>query len=203
MTKLRLLAAVLPAVALFSVFEPPAQAQVPSYNQPVLQRPTFVGSFAAVQIPQTGAGDAACLVGSATKTIYVVRVQFSTLKTTLQPGVVANLVKRTAANSGGSSAAATIAKMDSAVTISATAILNSYTAIPTPGAGANVRSQYVGFPAATGLVASPVVFDFSPQNNLSQPVVLRGVAQSLCLNFPAAFTTDGPLLTSDWTWTEQ
>lgn len=187
--------------AALSLLASAALAQVPSFAQPPLQRQTFTASFSALAVPQTGAGDAVCLVGSATKTIWVQRVQFSGFKTTLQPGVVANLVKRTVANTGGTSSAGTIAKMDSN-NGAATAVLNGYTVVPTPGAGANVRSQYVSFAAATTVVSAPTIWDFSAVN-LSQPVVLRGVAQALCVNFPAAFTTDGPALSADFTWSEQ
>jgi len=37
---------------------------------------------------------------------------------------------------------------------------------------------------------------------LQQDLVLRGTAQSACLNFPAAFATAGPNVNIDVTWTE-
>lgn len=179
-----------------------ALAQVPSFAPVPLQRATFGATFSALALPATGAGDALCLVGSATKTVYVYRVQFSGFKTTLQPGVVANLVKRTVASTGGTSTNATVALNDSN-NAAATAVLKGYTVIPTPGAGVNLRSQYVSFAASTTVVSPATIWDFSSTTSLSQPIVLRGVAQSLCVNFPAAFATDGPALSADFTWTEQ
>lgn len=180
----------------------PAFAQVPSFTPPSLQRPTFAAAFNALALPATGAGDAVCLVGSATKTIFVTRVQVSGIKTTAQSAVI-NLVKRTAANSGGvTTTAPTYAKFDSN-NAAATAVLNGYTTVPTPGAGIILRSQAQGFAAGTAQPGGSVVFDFSSQTNLTQGMVLRGVAQALCVSYPNAFTTDGPAADVDFTWTEQ
>jgi hypothetical protein len=176
-----------------------ANAQVPSFQRPPLQRSTFAAGFAGLAVPATGAGDAVCLTGSATKTIFVTRVAFSGIKATVD-NKVAVLVKRTVADTGGTSTSAAIAAMDS-TNATATSALKGYTAVPTPGAGANLRSIAVTYPVATA--TSQVAWDFSPAINLSQPVILRGVAQSLCINFPAAFATDGPALDADFTWTEQ
>lgn len=189
------------ALALFALAAP-AFAQVPSYSPPVLQRPTFAAVHAALAVPQTGAGDAACLVGSATKIVYVTSVNVSGIKTTAQSAVM-NLVKRTAANTGGTSTAATVGKMDS-TSAAATAVLNGYTVVPTSGAGVTLLSSVIQFSAGTvGAGIAPQTFSFNPQNSLSQPVVLRGVAQSFCVNFPNAFTTDGPALDVGFSWTEQ
>lgn len=189
---------VLAAAAAFLSLSP-ALAQVPSFDRPPFQPPTYSASFSALAVPQTGAGDAVCLVGSATKTITVTRVAFNGIKATVDK-VVANLVKRTIANTGGTSSSATIASMDSN-NAAATAVLKGYTVIPTPGAGINLRAAGVAFPAASASV--PTVWDFNPAMNLAQPITLRGVAQSLCINFPAAFATDGPALDADFSWTEK
>jgi hypothetical protein len=200
MTKLRALAAVLPAVALFYVGAP-ARAQVPSYSQPVLQRPTFIATFSGLAAPQTGAGDVVCLVGSATKTIRISRISVSGIKTTAQSAVV-NLVRRTTASSGGTSTTAVNAKMDT-TNAAPTAVLKGYTVVPTPGTGFFIRSASQGFGPGTGQPAPAMTWTFNPQEDLTQQFTLRGVLEQACVNYPNAFTTDGPALDVDFTWTEQ
>lgn len=196
----RTLKSVLPAI-LALTFVVPALAQVPSFAPPVLQRSTYAATIAALAVPATGAGDAACLVGSATRTIRVTKITFSGSDTTAQSAVT-NIVKRTAASTGGTSTSPTVALYDSS-NAAATAVMNAYTVVPTPGAGLNIYSgQFYFNTAALGGLA-PVTLDYVPQEKLNQQLTLRGVAQQLCVNFPNAFTTAGPALNVQFEWTEQ
>lgn len=191
------------AAAICALLAPPALAQVPSFSQPALQRPTFAAVSSPLAFPQTGAGDAVCLVGSATKTIRVTSVRVSGTNTTAQSSVVA-IVKRTAANTGGTSTQPTIGSYDSNLNNGgATAVVNAYTVIPTAGAGVTLDAQLIPFNVAAGGVGSTLTWEYYSQMKLDQQLVLRGVAQSLCVNFPNAFTTAGPSLTTRFEWTEQ
>lgn len=178
----------------------PALAQVPSYGPFPPQPPTFSASFTGLAVPQTAAMDTLCLVGSATKTIKVQRVSFSGIKTTLQSANV-NLVKRSAASTGGSSTSATVVPLDS-TDAAGTAVLKGYTVASTPGAGAVIRSAAAGFGPGTAGPSAAVTWTFDI-SQIQQAIVLRGVAQQLCVNIPAALTTDGVALDADFTWTEQ
>jgi hypothetical protein len=178
----------------------PALAQVPSYAPPPLQPPTYGATFTGLAVPQTGAGDAVCLVGSATKTIYIQRIAVSGVDSTAQTSNM-NLVKRTTANSGGTSTNAVNAKYDTN-NAAPTAVLTGYTAVPTPGTGFIHLARSIGFAAATGAPSAAIVWEFDP-SQLVQQLVLRGVAQSACVNFPSAFTTAGPSLNVSYTWTER
>lgn len=178
-----------------------ASAQVPSYGTPPFQRPTFSASAVALALPQTAAGDAVCIFGSATKLVRLKRIAITGTDSTAQT-VAATLVLRSAANTGGTSTTPTVAPLD-ALNAAGSAVVRAYTVIPTPGAAiATVRAQSIPLPAATAATQyPPVVWTFG--DNSSQDIVLRGIAQGACLNFPAAFTTAGAVINVDVTWTEQ
>jgi len=198
--KTALIALVTTALVSASVV-PPALAQTPSYGSPVLQRPTFSTS-ATFTFPQTGAGDAACLVGSATKTIRITKIRLSGTDATAQSAVM-NLVKRTTANSGGTSTQPSIGSFDSTLNNGgATAVMNAYTVVPTPGTGVTIGSDVINLLATT---TATTVYEraFNPQNQLNQQLTLRGVAQSACLNFPNALSTAAASLSATFEWTEQ
>lgn len=187
------------AVALALMTAAPALAQVPSYASPVLQRPTYAAG-ASFTFPQTGAGDAACLVGSATKTIRLTKVRVSGTDTTAQSAVM-NLVKRTVASTGGTATQPSIGSYDS-VNGAATAVMNAYTIVNTPGAGVTINSGLVNLLAAT-TATSVLEQTYAPQNFLDQQLTLRGVAQSFCVNFPNALSTAAAALNVTFEWTEQ
>lgn len=180
----------------------PARAQTPSTSAPPFQPSTFVAAanFAA---PQTGAGDLFCITGSASRLIKVKQITISGIKTTAQTALF-NLVKRSAADTGGTSAAATAVPLDTSQAVApATATVLSYTAVPAPGtAVGNVGSRYLGFFAGSVGTVNSASWTWRPADLFSD-VRLRGAAQQLCLNAPAAFTTDGPTLSVEVTWTEQ
>lgn len=191
---------VLAGAAALALLSAPALAQTPSYGSPVLQRPTYAAA-ANFTYPVTGAGDAACLVGSATKTIRVIGVRVSGTDSTAQSAVM-QLIKRTAANTGGTSTQPSIAAYDSNLDGAATAVMNAYTVVPTPGAGIALRSDEVNLLATTS-ATSVVDYKFEPQTLLSQQMTLRGASQQLCVNFPNALSTAAANLNVTFEWTEQ
>lgn len=201
MTRTRsLMSAALLAGLALSLLPLSANALTPSFASPPYQRPTFGVGVAGLVIPQTGAMDAVCISGSATKTIRIKRIQISGTDATAQT-VAVTVVKRSTVNSGGTSTAPTIGALDS-TNAAATAAVKAYTVAPTPGtAVATLRAQSIALPAAATAVSPAVTWAFDP-SDMSQEIVLRGVAESACLNFPAAFTTAGPTVNVDLTWSE-
>jgi hypothetical protein len=199
-TRSLMTAAMLAAVAL-SFLPLSANAQVPSFAPPALQRPTFSAAAVALQLPQTAAGDAVCIFGSPTKTVRVKRIAITGTDTTAQT-VTAALVLRSTTNTGGTSTTPTVGTLD-ASNAAGTAVVRAYTAIPTPGTAiATVRAQAIPLPAAASATQyPPVTWDFGTNN--TQDIVLRGTAQGACVNFPAAFNTAGAIVNVDVTWTEQ
>ena len=179
-----------------------ANALSPSYASPPVQRPTFAASVVGLAVPQTGVMDAVCISGSATRIVRIKRITVSGIDATAQ-AVGVSLVKRTTANTGGTSTSPTPGALDS-TSAAPTASLKAYTVAPTPGTlAATLRSQVIALNTANVAAVSPVSWDYSMSpESLSQEIVLRSASESACINFPAAFTTAGPTLNVDVTWTE-
>jgi len=117
--------------------------------------------------------------GSASKTVYIKRFGVSAVSTAT--GLInASLIKRSAANTGGTSAAATLVPNDSS-DAAATASVLTYTANPTVGATVgNVRSFKLISSIVSGLIDPIQEFKFN--DNGQKGITLRGVAEGLSLN---------------------
>lgn len=177
-----------------------ALAQVPTSAPPPIQLSTFRAAVTALQAPLGGTGDLFCIQGSASRLIKVKQITVSGSDTTAQVYSFA-LVKRSTANSGGTSTVPVAVPLDTTQNVTAaTATLAAYTVVPSsPGTlVGNIGARAVSF--ATGATPS-TTWSWDP-TQLYSDVRLRGVAQSMCLNAPAAFTTAGPLLAIEVTWTE-
>lgn len=137
------------------------------------------GIASAGNTPVATPTDVATLYGSASKTVRVKRVTVSGQATTAGSMNV-SLIKRTAANTGGTSTTPTIGQFDSAdAAATATALLYNTTNPTTLGAGVALSMQTLNFGVAGA--AGTVVFDFSNRND--KPIILNGVAQGLAINF--------------------
>jgi len=197
-----LLTAASAAVMLAAASVAPAKAQVPSFASPPLQRPTFHAAINGLALPQTGVLDALCIQGSATanKIVRVKRIEISGVDTTAQSAGL-SLVLRSVADTGGTSTVLTNVAADQ-TNVAGTAIVRAYTVAPTPGTAiGTIRAAQLTLPLTTSVPNIPLVWTFDPAL-LQQDLVLRGTAQSACLNFPAAFATAGPNVNIDVTWTE-
>ena len=138
------------------------------------------GTYAVAGVAVTPAAtptDVVTVYGSATKTVRVKNVVVSGLATTAGSMDV-SLVKRTAANVAGTSAAVTPAKFDSE-DAAATATVKQYSANPgTLGAGIMLATKNLNMGVAGA--GGTVVFDFATRND--KALILRGVAQGLAIN---------------------
>lgn len=154
---------------------------------------TYSAGFAALA-PAITATDILEIIGSATKTVRILRIQISGVATAAGAYNV-QLIKRSTAATGGTSTSATIVPHDSA-NAAGTAVVKGYTANPTVGIIVGIaRSQRVTVSTGAGAIPIvPVVFDFTTRNG--QGIVLRGIAQTLCLNL-AGVTMTGGLLDID------
>ena len=153
----------------------------------------------------TAASDTWIMNGSATKTIRIKYICISGVVTTTPAVQIVSLLKRSTANAGGTTAAATLVPLDSA-NVAATATVLSYTVVPvTPGTlVGTVGSRYIvlsGTPlTATDFPPSEkLFFDFTTKND--QALVLRGVAQGVSIQFPAALPA-GIALAIEVEWDE-
>jgi adenine deaminase len=146
---------------------------------------------AAVGItPAATPTDIVIISGSATKTVRVKQVIVSGVATTAGSMDV-SLIKRTAANTGGTSTAPSIAKFD-AGDAAASAVVTQYSANASAlGAGVAIATKKLNLGLAGD--AGVVVFDFANRND--KPVILRGVAQGLAINFNGGAVPAGGSIT--------
>lgn len=159
---------------------------------------TYSGSTAAFLPPATPT-DMWVMEGSATKVVRILRIELSGTQTTLGINRF-NLIRHSTANAGGTSAAMTLTKLDT-LSATATATAKSYTANPTPGTSAgNVSSVLVLTPDPAAAFNPVYVWDFTGINH--QPIVLRGVAQGVAINFGGAALPAGLSLSVNVLFTE-
>lgn len=198
-------------IALFILAAVPANAS--AYGRMQLDA-TTKGTYSAASAftaPANNTTDFWQIYGSSTKTIKVLRVEAAYVGDSPTAAVDRFfLIKRSTANSGGTSTTVTNVSLDSSNTAS-TASVKIYTANPS-GLGTAVGQVHSGllaniFSASTGNPVSPcgrssqIIFD---HNLTGQPVVLRGTTEGLCINFnsvkPSATT---PLIAITVFWTEE
>lgn len=142
--------------------------------------------------------DVFTLTGSATKTIRVTRVEVAATAT-LSTGMDFVLVKRTAANTGGTSTTPSITTHDSN-SAAASAVVNLYSANPSLGSGTNVRAVKLPL-VALGTPSPSTVFTFTTLND--QAVVLRGTSQVFSLNLNGGSLSAGANFDISIEWTEE
>jgi len=142
------------------------------------------------------------LIGSTSKTIKLARVQI-TADATAAGILELYLVKRTAANTGGTAAAITGIAHDTQDP-AYTATLQEYSANPSAlGAGQIIRIDGYALPSATttGYPFSPYVFTFGVHNG--KMPTLHGVAESISINLNGQAIPSGLNLWVDIEWTEE
>jgi len=149
----------------------------------------------------TSATDFFTITGSATKTIRIIRIGISgTTNNAITTSI--NLIKRSTANTGGTSTTSTAVPNDS-TNPAATAVVRAYTVNPTAlgtsvGLMAALKSEFSLSTVATG--SSKGVFEFGTRPG--QAIVLRGVNESLVMNLNGA-TVTGPSADMWFEWTEE
>lgn len=150
--------------------------------------------------PAASATDVFTITGSASKTIKITRISV-TGSTTAGSGVLVNLqiIKRSTANSGGTSTTLTNVPHDS-TSAAATATVRSYTANPTLGSTVGtIRAERVAF-ESTSVIASRLNWDFGTRG--AKNIVLRGTSEVIAINLSAKTVTGGSL-SIDIEWVEE
>ena len=145
--------------------------------------------------------DVFTITGSATKTVRVLKVGISGVQTAA--GIISILLlKRSTANTVGTSAASAAVPYDSNAA-AATATVLSYTANPTTGTlvGSAIRSGKVLIPAA-GTASSGDIQEWFFGDTSGQSIVLRGINQVFAVNLNATTVTGGSL-SYYIVWTEE
>ena len=151
--------------------------------------------------PVATATDVVVLSGSASKVIRVTKI--SIVGTATAASIYDHyVIKRTAANTGGTSTSKTAAQSDS-TDAAQTATLLLYTANPSAlGTGISVEANktYLAAGATPGAAALPIVYTFGTRND--KAIVLRGTAESIAINFGGQAVPSGASLYINIEWTE-
>ncbi len=167
-----------------------------SVSQTDLNKPTYSATniFTAANL----ATDIFTLTGSATKTIRVSRITISGTRTTATATALF-LLKRSTANTGGTSTTLTGVPHDSQ-NAAATAVARSYTANPTLGTlVGNIKTLQLYMPTTTGVVGENTI---EWGKRPGQTIVLRGTGQVLSVNLNGV-TVAGNSFSISIEWTEE
>jgi hypothetical protein len=160
--------------------------------QPALRPASYAASKSFAGSSTT---DNAALYGNSSNTVLVTRVLVSCTQTTAG-NITLNMIVRSTADSAGTASAMTAVPDDSTFSAAVSAPL-SYTGTgPTPGtAVGNVDTYQLGCMATS--TAAPN--DIYILDRRLKPIVLRGTAQQLAVNFGNAAITGGTLtVTFEW-----
>jgi hypothetical protein len=204
------------ALAINTFLSGPASAQSPGINSPFniiwsipldsIKR-TYGIAFTGL-VAAAAATDIMQICGSATTTVKVTRMRVSG-RATAAAGMDVQIIKRSAANTGGTinasapwSGSFVTGFAYDASDAAGTALTATWTANPTVGtAVGTIDSAQVALSVAATTVGGAVTnFDFG--NRPAKAVTLRGAAQCLSMNLNAA-TYAGNLLDVSTEWTEE
>lgn len=156
---------------------------------------------ASAFVPAASATDVFTIQGSATKTIKITKITV-TGTTTSGSGIAVNLslIKRSTANTGGTSATVTPVTYDS-TNASSTAVVKSYTANPS-ALGTIVGTVHADRHniVTQGLLQNHITWIFGER--ASQALVLRGSSEYLAVNLGSVSVT-GPVFSICVEYTEE
>ncbi len=169
----------------------PGAIGIPSVNTEGTRNTASVATtgFTPVATPTDFAG----IVGSATKTVRVLRIAIGGIANAAT-AVATRLVVRSTANTGSTPADLTWVPHDSNNTPAISTVFRTYTTTnPTTGTLTGIlRADYLNLGTAAAPPTSILVYDFTTRNG--QGVVLRGVAQGLFFNWNGVALPAGTLL---------
>lgn len=171
------------------------QGTIPTAQVPRGVDGSYIASTNAIT-PAASATDIALINGNATNTVLLYGIRVSCTQTTA--GIVTlHIIKRSTANSGGTSAGMTEIPLDSNYAAASTAAL-TYSANPTPGTSVgNIDTSKIGCMAAA--TATPNDIYISPASWRTNPVVLRGTAQGVAVNLGGVTVSGGNFaVTFEW-----
>lgn len=192
-----------------------SQAQVPGINSTLASvftlaydnstmKPTY--SATSVFVPVANAQDVCSISGSATKTVKVRRVFFGMIATTAVTDPIALLKRSTAYSAGQGGAMAKVAYDSSnsltpaVANVSTVNLAEAWTANPTAGTLVGVLADIfisVGNLTTGGAQAFAQALVWG---DLGSPIVLRGIAQNLAVNFNGgSYPANVASCTFEWT----
>ena len=162
------------------------------------QKSTYSAAIAGV-VASALVTDLLTIIGSASKTVRVVRLSMTATATAATVQSV-QIIKRSAADTGGTPTTATAVSHDTN-SAAAGAVVKTYAGVATVGAAVGPMRSVRYLLGTASVPAVTVVWTFGTEND--QTVVLRGVAQTLAIFLPGAPTIVGNAFDFDITWTEE
>lgn len=138
------------------------------------------------------------ITGNGTTVVYITRITITAVQTT--GGVIETfLIKRSTANTGGTSSSVTALALDSGDAAAAATLLQ-YTVNPAAlgTVVGNIKRIHLPAPAVTGTPA-PTTFEFGDK---SKPIVLTGVTQQLAVNLNSIAAPAGAVYLINIEWFE-
>ena len=167
---------------------------------------TNVYSASGTFTPAATPTDIVIIEGSATKKIQVLSFIIATTNTAAGSQQF-NLIKRSSADTTGTFSAATKVPLDSFSVASTVNRIGHFTVNPGAlgSAVGTIAVKRVASPAAVPASFDGVVVDASVDmlKGIEQPVVLRGIAQTLALNFGGVALVSGQTHAYCITWVER
>jgi hypothetical protein len=151
-----------------------------------------IGSLALA----AAATDFFCIQGSATKTIIVKKIEYYGAATNLENADIFT-VKRSSANTGGTSTNLTVVPMDS-TNAAPTATVTAYTANPTTGTLVGIADAEKMTFANNGTGANSQIYGRQADYGIEedQGFVIRGTSEEVCLNLGGATVAGGVITIS-------
>ena len=144
------------------------------------------------------------IIGSATKTITIKKVTINGHVLTAVAYTAINVEKLSTASAGGTSTTLVATPLDT-ITAAATAVVKAYTVAPTKGAlvgtVASERILSQATIATSASITTDVQIMFGDLDG-SGGIVLRGVAQEICLTYPVVLASTATCAI-DIEWTEE
>lgn len=168
------------------------------YVNPVSRKASY--SSTSTFVIAATATDIFTLTGSASKTVLLKSISISGINTN-NSNVSVVLLKRSTANSGGTSTTPTVVPHDSN-NPAGTAVIRSYTANPTTGTlVGNIAAVYIFFPLLGSTnVSQQFVYDVTQG---VQPLTLRGTSEVYSINLQGATITGTTTISVRFTWSEE
>lgn len=157
----------------------------------------FYSASSTVFTPPATPTDMITIYGSASKTIRVNRITFSSTQTSAGINNIF-IIKRSATNTAGTSTTPTVVPLDSS-NAAGTAVMRQYSVNPS-GLGSavgTITAIRILTPTTTSATQSQYVFDYTSGN-----VVLRGTSEGLCVNFAGAALPTGLSIAVSIEWEE-
>lgn len=178
-----------------TLYSPDGSLQVPAVKSSYV---AFTAPFTPGATPQ----DVFTITGAASKVIRVMCMFISSVQT--GSGVIGwQVVKRSTANSGGTSVAVTAVRSDP-TDVAPSATVLQYTANPTAGTLiGNAWSGFVGSPTAGSGMASHVGAFVNFTEGLGKPMILRSTSDVLAWNFGGVALPAGLSVRAGVYWTEE